>query len=198
MLNTEKFKFFAINENLTIRLSDPIGINVTNEIGHEIILLDLESGQEKNITNQFYYDYNSIVSGRIILPNLNNKGLNIEIQAWDNANNPSKKSIKLESYNKEKLKIYNAYNFPNPFSRSTKFIFEITKNAQLTLELFTLGGRRIKRFSYNNLQVGYNYVNWNGRNSFGDTIANGVYIYVLKATNANQKTTYIGRCVKFQ
>ena len=189
---------FAISENLTIRLSDPIGINVTNEIGHEIILLDLESGQEKNITNQFYYDYNSIVSGRIILPNLNNKGLNIEIQAWDNANNPSKKSIKLESYNKEKLKIYNAYNFPNPFSRSTKFIFEITKNAQITLELFTLGGRRIKRFSYNNLQVGYNYVNWNGRNSFGDTISNGVYIYVLKATNANQKTTYIGRCVKFQ
>ena len=188
----------AINENLTIRLSDPIGINVTNEIGHEIILIDLESGQETNITNQFYYDYNSIISGRIILPNLNNKELNIEVSAWDNANNPNNKSIKLERYNKEKLQIYNAYNFPNPFSKSTKFIFEITKNAKLSLEIFTLGGRRIKRFSYNNLQTGYNYIDWNARNSFGDNIANGVYIYVIKASNSNQKTTFIGRCAKFE
>ena len=183
---------------MIIRLSDPIGINVTNEIGHEIILLDIESGEETNITNQFYYDYNSIISGSIILSNLNNKGLNIEVQVWDNANNPNKKSIKLERYKKEKLKIHNSYNFPNPFSKSTKFIFELTKNAQITLELFTLGGRRIKKFSYNNLQTGYHYIDWNGRNSFGDIIANGVYIYVIKATNSNQKTTYIGRCVKFQ
>ena len=189
---------FAENENLIIRLSDPIGINVTNEIGHEIILLDIESGEETNITNQFYYDYNSIISGRIILPNLNNKDLNIEIQAWDNANNPNKKSIKLERYDKEKLKVYNAYNFPNPFSRSTRFIFEITKNADITIELFTLGGRRIKKFHYNNLQIGYHYIEWDGRNSFGDIIANGVYLYVIKASNSNQKTSFIGRCVKFQ
>ena len=189
---------FAENENLVIRLSDPIGINVTNEIGHEIILFDLESGSETNITNQFYYDYNSIISGRIILPNLNNKDLNIEIQAWDNANNPNKKSIKLERYDKEKLKVYNAYNFPNPFSRSTRFIFEITKNADITIELFTLGGRRIKKFHYNNLQIGYHYIEWDGRNSFGDIIANGVYLYVIKASNSNKKTSFIGRCVKFQ
>ena len=40
----------AENENLIIRISDPIGINVTNEIGHEIILLDLLSSVETNIT----------------------------------------------------------------------------------------------------------------------------------------------------
>ena len=58
---------FAKNENLVIRLSDPIGINLTNEIGHEIILRNIQTSEESNITNQFYYDYNSIVSGTIIL-----------------------------------------------------------------------------------------------------------------------------------
>ena len=99
---------------------------------------------------------------------------------------------------KQKLKIYNAYNFPNPFTNSTKFMFEITEDARISLELFTLGGRRIKDFSYNNLKVGYNYIEWNGRNSFGDVIANGVYIYVIRATDSDQKSTFIGRCVKFK
>ena len=188
----------AENENLIVRISDPIGINVTNEIGHEIILSDLLSSVETNITNQFYYDYNSIMSGRIILPNFNGKSLHIEVKAWDNANNPNKESIKLDRYEKQKLKIYNAYNFPNPFTNSTKFMFEITEDARISLELFTLGGRRIKDFSYNNLKVGYNYIEWNGRNSFGDVIANGVYIYVIRATDSDQKSTFIGRCVKFK
>ena len=46
--------------------------------------------------------------------------------------------------------------------------------------------------------IGYHYIGWDGRNSFGDIIANGVYIYVIKASNSNQKTSFIGRCVKFQ
>ena len=189
---------FANNENLVIRLSDPIGINLTNEIGHEIILRNIQTSEESNITNQFYYDYNSIVSGTIILTQLNEEQINLEVEAWDNANNPNKKSINLKIHDKEKLKIFNAYNFPNPFSTSTQFIFELTKNAEITLDVFSLGGRKIKHFKYSALNVGYHYIDWNTRNDFGDNIANGVYLYVINAINSDNKATHIGRCVKFE
>ena len=44
------------SEDLVIRISDPIGINLTNEVGHEIILTDLSNQETYNKTNQFSYD----------------------------------------------------------------------------------------------------------------------------------------------
>ena len=54
------------SEELVIRISDPIGINLTNEVGHEIILTDLSNQETYNKTNQFSYDKNSIITGNNI------------------------------------------------------------------------------------------------------------------------------------
>ena len=48
------------------------------------------------------------------------------------------------------------------------------------------------------LQEGFNIINWNGQNSFGDFLANGVYIYHIKASNENEKTSSLGRIAKFK
>ena len=37
---------FMEDENLVVRITDPIGINLTNEIGHEITLTDLEQSKK--------------------------------------------------------------------------------------------------------------------------------------------------------
>ncbi|MEE8436966.1 MAG: C25 family cysteine peptidase, partial [Candidatus Neomarinimicrobiota bacterium] len=50
---------FGENENLIIRISDPIGINITGEKGHEILLTDINSGSVQNISEGFIYDINS-------------------------------------------------------------------------------------------------------------------------------------------
>ena len=51
---------FYFNEDINIRLSDPLGINITNEIGHEIIILDSENDVTTNATNDFFYDLNTL------------------------------------------------------------------------------------------------------------------------------------------
>ncbi|HIB04277.1 MAG TPA: T9SS type A sorting domain-containing protein, partial [Candidatus Marinimicrobia bacterium] len=117
---------------------------------------------------------------------------------WDNANNPSEKEIKLYRTQVNKLEIYNAYNFPNPFATSTQFTFEVTQNIDLTLDLYTLGGRRIKSFEKFNLSAGYHTIDWDGLDSFGGNIANGVYLYRLKAIGDESTVSYIGRCAKYQ
>ncbi len=190
---------FSMEETLIIRLSDPIGINVTNETGHEIQITDLNSGLSETITHQFYYDQNSITTGTINVFSLNDAtNLHFLVKAWDNANNPNEQEIQLSRIFESKLKIYNAYNYPNPFSNMTQFAFEITSSAEVELDIYSLGGRRIKSFDPVALQPGYHYIDWDGNDAFGGQLANGVYLYRLKAKGAKNTETYIGRCAKFQ
>ena len=56
---------FSNDGVLTIRISDPIGINVTNETGHEITLVDILDGTSEVVTQKFYYDTNSITTGTV-------------------------------------------------------------------------------------------------------------------------------------
>ena len=62
------------------------------------------------------------------------------------------------------------------------------------------GEKKIKIFSVEKLNApkGFNIINWNGQNSFGDFLANGVYIYHIKASNENEKTSSLGRIAKFK
>ena len=185
------------SEDLVIRISDPIGINLTNEVGHEIILTDLSNQETYNKTNQFSYDKNSIITGTLLL-NSSNEQINIKIKAWDNANNPSEKSIKLNRSGSNLLKIHNIYNFPNPFSDFTQFTFELSKTSDIEIDIFSLGGKKIFSVEKVNAPRGFNIINWDGQNSFGDFLANGVYIYHIKATTENEKASSLGRIAKFK
>ena len=185
------------SEDLVIRISDPIGINLTNEVGHEIILTDLSNQETYNKTNQFSYDKNSIITGTILL-NISSEKINIKIKAWDNANNPSEKSIILNRSESNLLKIHNIYNFPNPFSDFTQFTFELSKTSDIEINIYSLGGKKIFSIEKLNAPRGFNIINWNGQNNFGDVLANGVYIYHIKASNENEKTSSLGRIAKFK
>ena len=189
---------FNENENLLIRISDPLGINLTNETGHEILLTDLDTDLSETITDDFYYDQNSIQTGTIEFPASNGNEIKILIKAWDNANNPSEKQIQLSRTSDSKLRLYNAYNYPNPFSTHTQFAFELTNTADIQLDVFTLGGRRIRSFEKSELDPGYHTIDWDGVDVFGGQIANGVYLYRIKAVGENSSQTYIGRCAKYQ
>ena len=150
-----------------------------------------------NVTNQFYYDPNSISTGTILYSTLNND-INVKVNAWDNANNPSERVIKLFRSNNSKLSLYNTFNYPNPFSNFTQFTFEINQNADIRLDIYTLGGKRIKIINNYNLEAGFHFINWDGLDQYGARISNGVYIYRLNAKGENSNASYIGRCAKYQ
>ena len=185
------------NENFVVRITDPIGINLTNEIGHEILLTNLENNENSNMTNQFSYDKNSITSGTILLSPFNDK-INIKIKAWDNANNPSEKIIALNYAKNNVLRIYNLYNFPNPFSDFTQFTFETSKMSDIKIDIYSIGGKKIFSLQKTNAPKGFNIINWNGKNFFGDDLANGVYIYHIESISENEKISRLGRLAKFR
>ena len=190
---------FRNNETLVIRLEDSLGINLAGEPGHEISLTDLATGDVTDITNGFIYDPNSIQTG-IIQPNLDDffEIINIRIKAWDSANNPSEKEIYLNQTENNSLRLFQVMNYPNPFKTSTQFVFEISTVADISIDIFTLSGRKIKSIKEDRMETGYRTIDWNGKDAFGGELANGVYLYRVKADANGSSISTIGRMAKFR
>lgn len=80
-------------------------------------------------------------------------------------------------------------NYPNPFSTQTKFVFTLTGSEvpdELMIQIMTVTGRIVKTITQDELgliRIGRNITDyaWNGRDDFGDQLANGVYLYKVTA-----------------
>ncbi|MBI9066441.1 MAG: hypothetical protein JEZ09_04045 [Salinivirgaceae bacterium] len=81
--------------------------------------------------------------------------------------------------------ITNVFNYPNPFSTSTRFVFELTGYElpdEMRIDILTVSGKLVKVIYLNdlgNLTIGKNITDyaWDGTDMFGDALANGVYFY---------------------
>ena len=90
------------------------------------------------------------------------------------------------------------FNYPNPFAagfEATKLVYTLPDDDNVTLEIFTLIGEKV--FSETiaagdaGASKGRNEVIWNGTNSRGDVIRNGVYIGVLTTSSGIESRTKI-------
>ncbi len=94
-----------------------------------------------------------------------------------------------------KPSITEVLNYPNPFSTSTKFVFTITGSEvpeTLKIQILTITGRVVKEITREELgflHIGPNITDyaWDGKDQFGDQLANGVYLYrVQTRLNGNE------------
>ena len=110
----------------------------------------------------------------------------LRVQAQDVSNNASGAEnylIKFEIINK--TAITEVINYPNPFSTSTKFVFTLTGYKVPTdfkIQIMSITGkvvREIFKEELGPLHVGRNITEfaWDGKDQFGDQLANGVYLY---------------------
>jgi len=81
--------------------------------------------------------------------------------------------------------ISNVFNYPNPFSTCTQFIFTLTGNElpeELGIRIMTVSGKVVKEIrgtELGPLHIGVNRTEykWDGTDEFGARLANGVYLY---------------------
>ena len=81
--------------------------------------------------------------------------------------------------------ISNVFNYPNPFTTSTAFVFTLTGSEipnMLRIQILTITGKIIKEINKNELgylHIGNNITEykWDGTDQYGDKVANGVYLY---------------------
>ena len=115
------------------------------------------------------------------------------VQATDISGNSSGANdyqIDFEVINKST--ITEVMNWPNPFSTATRFVFTLTGSVIPTyfkIQIMTITGKVVREIDESELgliHIGRNITQyaWNGKDNFGDQLANGVYLYrVISSIN---------------
>ncbi len=72
-------------------------------------------------------------------------------------------------------------NYPNPFNPSTQISFSVGKESQVSIDIYSILGQRIKNLTSKNYSVGNYQITWDGTDNYGKQVAAGVYIYRLSS-----------------
>jgi Zn-dependent metalloprotease len=136
------------------------------DYGLEILVADDNDG---NI-------YNGTPHSDAIITAFANHGMNYNVP--NNLNTQS-----LQATDTNSLTIDNVINYPNPFSNEgTNFSFQLSKSANINIKVYSTLGQLIKKID-TTAKEGFNSIPWDGKNDFGETLANGVYFYLITATD---------------
>lgn len=105
----------------------------------------------------------------------------VEVRALDILGNYSSKQWKLKLSGQEQQSLSEVYNVPNPMKSHTRFFFKTASNASVSVKIFDQRGYMVAKL--NNVRSGD--TQWNGRDSRGHLLANGLYFY--KVYSSSQK-----------
>jgi hypothetical protein len=176
------------NPKLYAQISDDFGINISgNSIGHDLTAIIDNNGQTPIILNQVYKSkLNNPKEGELSYPlkNLSPGKHTITVTAWDISNNSGEGTVEFFVVDPDIFTIDRVLNYPNPFSRHTEFQFECNlgiAEMDVVIRIQSISGKTVKIIQKNIQSTGYRIagIEWDGKDDFGNDLANGVYLYRL-------------------
>ncbi len=187
---------------LIVKLEDESGINTTGlGIGHNIeaILNDDENNSIK-LNEYFQGDLdagNKKGEIRYRLRDLSTGKNKLKIIAWDVFNNSNRAEIEFDVISDDKLVIKNVYNFPNPTHGNTIFTFQhnYDQPVNVTIKIYTIAGRLIQKIEKQNVIEKFVRIDWDGKDSDGDQLGNGVYLYkiIINSLDNSKSSEALGK-----
>ncbi len=72
-------------------------------------------------------------------------------------------------------------NYPNPFNPSTAIMFSLAEQCDVELSIYDVLGRKVYEVYQSDVAVGNHSITWHGEDSFGNSVASGVYFYRIEA-----------------
>jgi len=176
---------------LHVGLSDNSGINLSGAVGHRVTVRIDDSASE-DLTPFFNYNLDSYTEGFLekeIGP-LSIGEHRLVIEAWDSFNNlnQTSRTFLVGSEGEEGYAVRNVYNWPNPMSGETFFTYSLTQagTRDVSVKIYTLTGKLVDEIRGLGTRQLYNSNSdrpWHGRDRAGYELANGVYLYKVKAVH---------------
>jgi flagellar hook assembly protein FlgD len=74
-------------------------------------------------------------------------------------------------------------NVPNPFNPSTTVRYELRGPGIVSLVVYDVAGRMVKRLVDENKPGGVHTVTWDGTSESGSRVSSGIYFYKLETIN---------------
>ena len=133
-----------------------------------------------------------------LAPDLLNGEYQIQVSATDTSKNqsylggddPSPYRFTLD----EDVQIDNIINAPNPFEKDTVFTYDLTQEPDdVSIKIYTVSGRLIRIFQNASARRGYNEEYWDGRDEYGNMLANGVYFYKIIVKTEEERLERYGK-----
>ncbi len=84
-------------------------------------------------------------------------------------------------------------NYPNPFNPGTRIEYAAPREADVTLAIYDMIGRKVRTLVSSTVQRGRHLAEWDGRDDRGVEVAAGVYIYRLTAAGIDGGQSVINR-----
>jgi len=197
-ISSKPVMYVVIEDESGLNLNkDQIQINLDGKPAEEEKVFVPDSTQRKNILGITIYP--EFTSGEHQLSlELKDVNGNVTKRAWDLVVN--------EEFN---VHIYG--NFPNPFSERTIFSYFVSPDVldEFEIRIYTVSGKLIKRITddentindprgFGARNVGYNELIWDGTDSGGFSVANGVYFALIRAKYQDQVQEQILKVAKLR
>jgi len=77
-------------------------------------------------------------------------------------------------------------NHPNPFNPVTTIRYDLPEDGLVNITIYDMMGRQISTLISGQQTAGYNIVQWNATNTFGEAVSAGLYLYTIHAGEFTQ------------
>lgn len=162
-------------------------------------MVKLSWSEPTNEEPSFYSVYRSNTSGVYGEPVETTSSTQIELEAdanakyyvvtaTDYAENESDPSIELVATSLATLNgaaVPTEYalsqNFPNPFNPTTMIQYQLPEAGKVSLRIINSLGQEVRTLVDADMDAGYHTISWDGRDTAGNMVSNGIYMYQIKS-----------------
>ncbi len=178
-------------------LYDESGINITGQLGHDIVAILNDNTANPHVLNDYYEaDIDTYQSGRVTYPfsNLEEGKYTLSLRAWDVHNNPSTESIEFIVAESQQFALQNLFNYPNPFSHNTTFTFSYSDtdayDMDVRIEIYNILGQKVTSINRSMNITGFDdfRIDWHGVGDDGKRVETGLYIYRVIVSTPDGET----------
>lgn len=170
---------------LTIQISDSTGVDQST-LPDEGVTWELVG-----ITPQrhptFVEQSGKQVQFRLLLDQYRTSGEHLlRVRAQDVIGNVAEKEWRIELNEKSTGKLFDVVSIPNPMKTKTVFHFKLSPGtATVSIKIYSIDGRLLRTLS----NVISGVTSWDGRDQWGNRLANGLYYYQVEASYREHDVT---------
>lgn len=192
------------NTLLLARLEDESGINISSSGFDQDISASLNQNKNYNLSSFFEYDLDDYKRGWVSYPinGLEDGRHKLILKAWDINSNYSEESVDFIVSSHAKIALHNVMNYPNPFYSETTFSLNHNRagdDLEIHVIIYSMKGEVVRELNavYNNSVAHLDELVWDGTNSSGLKLSQGIYTYkvIVRSLSDQSKTQEYSRLV---
>ena len=164
-------------------LEDSSGINLLGNVGRQLALY--VDGTPDDVSGYFQYHTGSSTTGElgVGIGVLQPGSHVIQLRASDGLLNTTITDIDVSVTEDNSFGVNSVFPYPNPCSDGTSINWTQTSPGKVDISIYTVTGRRVILFGNIEGTAGYNQCLWDCRDTDGDAVASGTYIFIISAAS---------------